>query len=213
PMSQPVNRQWRLLRRPTGMVTEADFGLHEQPVPSLADGEILVRTLYVSFDPAMRAFLNDRPSYVPPQPGGQGMPAGAIGQIAESRAVGFAAGEFVTGQFGWQEYATMPSDQLRSVGKIVPRHPLPAYLGILGGTGLTGYFGLLDVGRPQPGDTVVISAAAGASGSSAAQISKMKGFRTIGVAGGAAESRWAIRALPPDRAGHLKSGGRGAPPG
>src|SRR5437762_1945697 len=108
-MNQRVNRQWRLLRRPTGMVTESDFGLHEEPVRPPGAGELLVRTLYVSFDPAMRAFLNDRPSYVPPQPVGQVMRAGAIGQIAESRAAGFTAGEFVTGTFGWQDYAIVPS--------------------------------------------------------------------------------------------------------
>ncbi|HEY7172984.1 MAG TPA: NADP-dependent oxidoreductase [Vicinamibacterales bacterium] len=209
-MTHRINRQWRLLRRPTGMVTEADFGLHEEPVTGPADGGILVRTLYVSFDPAMRAFLNDRPSYVAPQPVGQVMRAGAIGQIAESRAAGFTAGEFVTGQFGWQDYAIVPADQLRGVGKIVPRHPLPAYMGILGGTGLTGYFGLLEVGRPQPGDTVVISAAAGASGSSAAQIAKMKGFRTIGIAGGPAKCRWLIDELRLDAAIDYKSEDVGA---
>jgi NADPH-dependent curcumin reductase CurA len=209
-MNQLVNRQWRLLRRPTGMVSAADFGLHEEPVRRPADGELLVRTLYVSFDPAMRAFLNDRPSYVPPQPVGQVMRAGAIGQIAESRVAGYAAGEFLTGAFGWQEYANVPADQLRGVGKIVPRHPLPAYLGILGGTGLTGYFGLLEVGRPQPGDTVVISAAAGASGSSAAQIAKLKGLRTIGIAGGPEKCRWLIDELRLDGAIDYKSEDVGA---
>src|SRR5579872_4826636 len=123
-MTDRVNRQWRLVRRPSGMISEAEFGYYEEPVPSPADGEILVRTLYVSFDPAMRAFLNDRPSYVPPQPVGQVMRAGAIGQIADSRAAGFTTGEFVTGGFGWQDYALVPVDQLRSVVKIVPRHPL-----------------------------------------------------------------------------------------
>jgi len=209
-MTQRVNRQWRLLRRPTGMVTEADFALHEEPVASPPDGGILVRTLYVSFDPAMRAFLNDRPSYVPPQPIGQVMRAGAIGQIAESRAPGFTAGEFVTGQLGWQDYTVVPCDQLRGVGTFVPRHPLPAYLGILGGTGLTGYFGLLEVGRPQTGDTVVISSAAGASGSSAAQISKLKGFRTIGIAGGPAKCRWLLDELRLDAAIDYKSDDVGA---
>jgi NADPH-dependent curcumin reductase CurA len=209
-MTDQVNRQWRLVRRPSGMISEAEFGYHEEPVRRPADGEILVRTLYVSFDPAMRAFLNDRPSYVPPQPVGQVMRAGAIGQIAESRAAGFKAGEFVTGAFGWQDYAVVPSDQLRGVGTIVPRHPLPAYLGILGGTGLTGYFGLLEVGRPQPGDTVVISSAAGASGSSAAQISKLKGFRTIGIAGGPAKCRWLTDVLRLDAAIDYKSDDVGA---
>src|SRR3954469_7402600 len=105
-MTQRVNRQWRLLRRPSGMVTEADFGLHEEPLLQPAAGELLVRTLYVSFDPAMRAFLHDRPSYVPPQPVGEVMRAGAIGQVIESKSPACVAGELVMGSFGWQDYAT-----------------------------------------------------------------------------------------------------------
>src|SRR3954469_2409475 len=110
-MTQRVNRQWRLLRRPSGMVTEADFGLHEEPLLQPAAGELLVRTLYVSFDPAMRAFLNDRPSYVAPQKVGEVMRAGAIGQVVESRSAAFAAGEFVQGGFGWQDYSQFDGAQ------------------------------------------------------------------------------------------------------
>jgi NADPH-dependent curcumin reductase CurA len=199
-MNHRVSRQWRLLRRPAGMVTEADFAYHEEPVRSPEAGEMLVRTLYVSFDPAMRAFLNERSSYVAAQPIGQVMRAGAVGQVAESRAAGFERGDFVAGAFGWQDYALVPADQVRGVMKVVPRQPLPAYLSVLGGTGLTAYFGLLDVGRPNPGETVVISSAAGATGSTAVQIAKLKGYRTIGIAGGPAKCRWLNQELGVDAA-------------
>src|SRR5438034_7988992 len=125
-MTEMTNRQWRLARRPKGMVTETDFVYHEEPVPQPKDGELLVRTLYVSFDPAMRAFLHDRPSYVPPQPIGEVMRAGAIGQVIDSRAEGFVPGDLVLGGFGWQDYAT--ADAARGLMKLSPKRPLTDYM-------------------------------------------------------------------------------------
>ena len=196
-MTPHINRQWRLVRRPVGMVTTGDFTLAEVPVPQPRENECLVRVLYVSFDPAMRAFLHDRPSYVPPQPIGDVMRAGALAQVVESRAAGLQPGDIVQGAFGWQEYAaaTIPA-----AAKIVPRFPLPHYMSVLGGTGLTAYVGLMEVGRLVPGETVLISGAAGATGSSAAQIARLKGCRTIGIAGGAAKCEWLLRDLRLDAA-------------
>jgi len=196
-MRPQINRQWRLVRRPVGMVTVNDFTLAEQPVPEPRDNECLVRNLYVSFDPAMRAFLHDRPSYVPPQPIGEVMRAGALGQVVESRAAGLQRGDFVQGGFGWQEYAVTPA---AGAMKFEPRYPLPHYMSVLGGTGLTAYFGLLNVGRMMPGETVLISGAAGATGSSAAQIARLKGCRTIGIAGGKDKCHWLLNELRIDAA-------------
>src|SRR5260221_5086944 len=202
-MTETLNRQWRLARRPRGMVTEADFVYHEEPVAQPKDGEVLVRTLYVSFDPAMRAFLHDRPSYVPPQPVGEVMRAGVVGQVVESRFPAIQPGDFVSGGFGGQDYAVTPGQH---VMKVVPTFPLTNYLGVLGGTGITAYFGLLHVAQIKSGETVVISGAAGATGSTAVQISKLKGCRTIAIAGGARKCRWLTEQLGADVALDYKSG-------
>ncbi len=193
-MSTPAaNRQWRLSERPEGMIGVRHFAYREEPAPAPQQGEVLVRTLYVSFDPAMRAFLNDRPSYVAPQPLGEVMRAGAIGQIVESRAQGFAPGELVFGAFGWQDYAI--ADPARGLMKLSPTRQPTEYMSVLGGTGLTAYFGLLDVAQLKPGETVVISGAAGATGSTAVQIARILGCRAIAIAGGAQKCRWTVDAL------------------
>ncbi len=196
-MTSLINRQWRLVRRPVGMVTTGDFEYVEASAPAPGDDQCLVRTLYVSFDPAMRAFLHDRPSYVPPQPIGEVMRAGAVGQVVESRSPRFNAGDLVTGAFGWQDYAAMPAS---SVTKITANHPLPDYLGVLGGIGATAYVGLTYVAKLTGQDTVVISGAAGATGSTTAQIARIKGCRTIGIAGGPAKCRWLLDELRLDAA-------------
>jgi NADPH-dependent curcumin reductase len=203
-MTSKVNRQWRLVRRPKGMVAPSDFEYREEPIRALNDGEALVRTLYVSFDPAMRAFLNDRPSYVAPQPVGEVMRAGAIGQVVESRSAAFAVGDLVLGTFGWQDYAHIERES-RGVMKISGGHPLPTYLSVLGGIGLTAYFGLLEVGRATAADTVVVSGAAGATGSTVVQIARLKGCRTIAIAGGAAKCRWITGELGAEAAIDYKS--------
>jgi NADPH-dependent curcumin reductase CurA len=194
---QTVNRQWLLKERPVGMVTVEHFTYHEEPPPMPQDGEVLVRTLYVSFDPAMRAFLHDRPSYVAPQPIGKVMRAGAIGQVVESRSPHAARGELVMGGFGWQDFAVANGAQIQ---KISPKRKPTDYMSVLGGTGLTAYFGLLEVGRAKAGDTVVISGAAGATGSSAIQIARITGCRVIGIAGGAEKCRWIVEKLGADAA-------------
>ena len=203
-MTAETNRQWRLARRPKSMVAPSDFAFHTEPAPSPKEGEVLVRTLYVSFDPAMRAFLNDRHSYVAPQAVGEVMRAGAVGQVVQSRSSAFSAGDLVVGGFGWQDYAIADGAQ-PGLMKISGTHPLPSYLGILGGIGLTAYFGLFDVCRPIAGDTLVVSGAAGATGSSVIQIARIKGYRTIGIAGGPAKCRWVVEELGAEAAIDYKS--------
>jgi len=185
-----VNRQWLLASRPVGMVEESDFELREAPIPQPRDGEILVRNLYLSFDPAMRGWMEDRASYIPPVRIGEPMRAGAVAQVIESRNAGFERGDFVQGTFGWQEWATARPDGPIPVAPIPAGVPLTWPLGVLGITGLTAYFGLLDLGRPAEHDTVVVSGAAGATGSVAAQIAKLEGCRVIGIAGGAEKCSW-----------------------
>jgi NADPH-dependent curcumin reductase CurA len=188
-MSETVNRQWLLSRRPVGMVSESDFDYRESPLPDLAEGEYRVRNLYVSFDPAMRGWMDDRPSYIPPVQIGEVMRAGAVGQVVESRHPDFQVGDYVQGLFGWQDYADAGTG-LNQGTKLPPGTPLTWPLGVLGITGLTAYFGLLDLGKPQKGETVVVSGAAGATGSVAAQIARIQGCRVIGIAGGAEKCAW-----------------------
>ncbi len=186
-MPDRTNRQWLLAARPDGMVGEANFELREVPVSEPGPGEILVKNLYLSFDPAMRGWMEDRPSYIPPVGLGEVMRAGAVGQVIESRDPDFPVGSFVQGLFGWQEYA------LAGKGRATPipsGTPLTWPLGVLGITGLTAYFGMLDIGAPQPGETIVVSGAAGATGSVAAQIARIRGARVIGIAGGEEKCRW-----------------------
>jgi hypothetical protein len=184
-----INRQWLLARRPVGMVQESDFEWAESPVPEPADGQVLVRTLWLSFDPAMRGWMEDRKSYIPPVPLGGPMRAGAVGQVVASKHARWQPGALVQGMLGWQDYATLPGDTLARVPDGVP----PTWvLGVLGITGLTACFGLLDVGKPKPGETVVVSGAAGATGSVAGQIARIQGCRVVGIAGGPEKCRWLV---------------------
>ena len=199
-MDQTVNRQWLLASRPTGMVAETDFSYAETAVPAVTDGAMLVRNLCVSFDPAMRGWMTEDPGYAPPIPVGEVMRASAIGQVVDSRHPAFEKGDIVSGQFGWQDYALSSGGDNAFVQKIAVAHPLPRYLGVLGGTGLTAYFGLLDVGQPKEGETVVISGAAGATGSVAAQIAKLEGCRVVGIAGGPTKCGWLTDELGLDAA-------------
>ena len=199
------NRQWRLVSRPKGQVTEANFGFHEGAIPSLQGGELLVRTLYVSFDPAMRGWMDEDPGYMPPIAIGTVMGASGVGQVTEPRHPSFARGDVVAGMLGWQDYTVCGGGGPFGVQRIEGQHPFPWYLGVLGGTGLTAYFGMLNVGRPKEGDTVVVSGAAGATGSVAAQIVKIKQCRVIGIAGGSAKCRWLTDELGLDSAIDYKS--------
>jgi hypothetical protein len=177
-----VNHRITLAARPVGMPRPTDFAYGEAPVREPAAGELLVKTRYISLDPAMRGWMNEGKSYIAPIAIGELFRAIALGDVVTSNDPGFAAGDHVVGMFGVQEYATVPA---QGVTKVQPIAPLPLFLSALGMPGLTAYFGLLDVGRPQPGETVVVSGAAGAVGAIVGQIAKIKGCRVVGIAGGA----------------------------
>jgi NADPH-dependent curcumin reductase CurA len=181
-MNAPVNHQFRLARRPVGMVQRSDFEYTEAPVAQPGEGEVLVKILYISLDPAMRGWMNEGKSYIAPVGIGEVMRAGAVGRVLASNDPDVAVGDHVVGVLGVQQYAVAKGKNLT---KVDPRLvPLPVYLGTLGMPGMTAYFGLLDVGRPKQGDTVVVSGAAGAVGQVVGQIARIKGCRVVGIAGG-----------------------------
>ncbi|MBH00373.1 MAG: NADP-dependent oxidoreductase [Solibacterales bacterium] len=175
-----VNRQVRLVSRPVGLPRESDFELVERPLKSPSNDECLIRGEYLSVDPYMRGRLRDRKSYAPPVQIGDVMVGGVAGRVVTSQHPDFSEGEAVVGNLGWQEYAVANGSQLT---KIPTNTRLSTAVGILGMPGITAYFGLLDICSPQPGETVVVSGAAGAVGSVVGQIAKIKGCRSIGIAG------------------------------
>ncbi len=174
-----MNRRITLAARPVGEPTEADFALVEAPVPEVGDGEVLVRTRWLSLDPYQRGRMSSARSYAAPVELGEVITAEGVGEIVESRTPRHRPGELVVGPFGWQEWATARAGSLRAVSGAAP--PSTA-LHVLGMTGLTAYFGLFDVARPRPGDTVVVSAAAGAVGQVVGQLARLAGCRTVGLA-------------------------------
>jgi NADPH-dependent curcumin reductase CurA len=176
------NRQFRLAARPAGMPKASDWEYVKEPARPPDDGEALVAVEYLSLDPAMRGWMNDRRSYVPPVKIGAVMRALGVGRVVASRAPAFVAGDCVSGIFGIQAFATLRAAELTKIDPQVA--PLPVYLNVLGMTGMTAYFGLLDVGMPTSGETVVVSGAAGAVGATVGQIAKIKGCRVVGIAGG-----------------------------
>lgn len=181
-MTDLSNRQFLLAKRPSGAVRRDDFTYQEVPVPALADGQILLRNKYLSLDPAMRGWMNEGKSYIPPVQLGEVMRALGVGEVIESKNPKFAKGDHVQGAIGVQDYFVGEPKGFYKVDTNLA--PLPLYLSALGMTGMTAYFALLDVGLPKSGDTVVISGAAGAVGSIAGQIAKLKGCRVVGIAGG-----------------------------
>jgi NADPH-dependent curcumin reductase CurA len=193
-----LNHKFELAARPVGLPKRSDWKYAEEPVREVRDGELLVKILYISLDPAMRGWCNETKSYVPPVGIGEVMRAGGLGRVVESKNQAFAFGDYVTGMLGVQEYAISDG---KGLNKIDPKlAPLPAYLGGLGMTGMTAYFGLLDVGQPKAGETVVISGAAGATGMIAGQIAKIKGCRAVGIAGGPAKCEFIVKELGFDAA-------------
>ncbi|SES68014.1 hypothetical protein SAMN05421676_101156 [Salinibacillus kushneri] len=175
------NEQILLKSRPNGTPTEENFEFKEVNVPDLKEGETLVKTLYISVDPYMRGRMSTAKSYVEPFEVNEVISGGVVGEVIESKSDKLKNGDKVTGMLGWQRYNAVDSSKVRKVNENLA--PLSAYLGVLGTTGLTAYFGLLDIGQPKEGETVVISGAAGAVGMIVGQIAKLKGARVIGIAG------------------------------
>ncbi|MDI9835288.1 NADP-dependent oxidoreductase [Streptomyces sp. KAU_LT] len=185
-----TNHQVRLAARPVGEPRPTDWEHTREPVGEPGDGEFLVQVLYLSIDPAMRGWMNAGRSYIRPVEIGEVMRAGAIGRVIASRHPGFAVGDHVSGSFGVQKFCVSDG---RGVTTVDPEAaPLPTYLGALGMSGLTAYFGLVDIGRPEPGQTVVVSGAAGAVGSVAGQVAKALGCRVVGIAGGEEKCRLVV---------------------
>jgi NADPH-dependent curcumin reductase len=198
-----TNHQFRLAARPVGLPKRNDWNYVEEPVRTPGDGELLVKVLYISLDPAMRGWMNEGKSYIQGVGIGEVMRALGAGKVIESKNPAFSVGEFVTGIFGVQEYALSNGTGVR---KVDPRlAPLPVLIGALGMPGMTAYFGLLDIGKPKAGETVVVSGAAGAVGMIVGQIAKIKGCNVVGIAGGREKSDYIVKELGFDAAIDYKS--------
>jgi NADPH-dependent curcumin reductase CurA len=185
-----VNTQCRLAARPVDMPKATDWSIVEEPKPVAAEGQFVIRVDYLSIDPAMRTWMNAGRSYVPPVEIGEVMRALGVGHVVESRHPGFSVGDDVSGIFGVQRYALSDGAEVNTLDSRLA--PATTYLGALGISGLTAYFGLLDVGRPEPGQTVLVSGAAGSVGSIVGQIARIKGCRAVGIAGGEDKCRWLV---------------------
>jgi NADPH-dependent curcumin reductase CurA len=186
-MTRVTNRRFLLARRPVGHVTREDFTFEQASVEDLSDGQVLIRNSYLSLDPAMRGWMNEGKSYIAPVGLGEVMRALGVGEVVESKHPNYAVGDHVQGAVGVQDYF---AGEPKGFYKVDPQlAPLPLYLSALGMTGMTAYFALLDVGAPKSGETVVISGAAGAVGSVAGQIARLKGCRVVGIAGGEQKCR------------------------
>lgn len=203
-MTAQVNRQWRLVARPVGNFKDSDFEWREEAVPTPGDGQLLVRNLYLSLDPTNRIWATEMESYLPPVALGDVMRGGGIGRVEASNNDKFPVGAIVQGLIGWQDYLLTDGQGL-SVLPQMPGVPLTAYLGLFSHIGMTAYFGLLDVGKPKVGETLVVSAAAGATGSLVGQIGKIKGLRVVGIAGADDKCRWLTEELGFDAAINYKT--------
>lgn len=204
-----VNHQVRLAARPQGLPKASDWQFTEEAVTEPGDGGVLVKTLALSLDPAMRGWMNEGKSYIPPVGIGEVMRAGGIGVVVASKNPAFAVGDHVTGGPGVQEYFTVAADQMKRSGlaKIDLRAgSVTQWLNVLGMPGMTGYFGLMDIGQPKAGETVVVSGAAGAVGQTVGQVAKIKGCRVVGIAGGSAKCEWVVKELGFDACIDYKGG-------
>jgi NADPH-dependent curcumin reductase CurA len=193
-----TNHAFRLASRPSGLPTADNWDYVEEPVPEPGDGEVVIEVQFISLDPAMRGWMSDAPSYIPPVGIGDVMRALGAGRVVASRHDDFAEGDHVSGLTGVQAYAVADGNGLQKVDP--DRLPLPVYLSALGMTGMTAYFGLLDIGKPEAGQTVVVSGAAGAVGQIVGQIAKIKGCRVVGIAGGPEKCAYVVDELGFDAA-------------
>jgi NADPH-dependent curcumin reductase CurA len=203
------NRQWRLKRRPVGEIKAGDLELIDAPKPVPKDGEMLVRNIYLSLDPTNRIWMSDMEQYMPPVAIGDVMRGGTLGIVEQSNADGFAVGDIVMpGMGGWQDYSIGSSTGAFATRKLpkIPGVPLSTFMSALGFTGATAYFGLLDLGQPKTGETVVVSAAAGAVGQIVGQIAKIKGCRVVGLAGSDEKCRYVVKDLGFDACINYKKG-------
>ena len=204
-----TNHQIRLARRPVGLPVHADWSFTAEPVSEPDEGGVLVKTLALSLDPAMRGWMNEGKSYIAPVGIDEVMRAGGIGAVVASKSPKFAVGDRVTGALGVQEYARFDSGSLarNALSKIDLRAgTLTQWLNVLGMPGMTAYFGLLEVGQPKAGETVVVSGAAGAVGQTVGQLAKIKGCRAVGIAGGPAKCEWVVKELGFDACVDYKAG-------
>ena len=213
-VTQLINHQVRLAMRPVGQPTRDNWRFTDEPVAEPAEGGVLIKNLSLSLDPAMRGWMNEGKSYIAPVGIGEVMRAGGVGKVLASRHPKFNVGDLVSGSLGVQEYATIGPEQFRHAGlaRIDTRlGSVSQWLNVLGMPGMTGYFGLLDVGLPRPGDTVVVSGAAGAVGQTVGQLARIKGCRVVGIAGGRAKCDWVVGELGFDacidyKAGQVRAG-------
>jgi len=204
-----VNHQVRLAQRPVGTPTRENWAFTSEPVQEPASGGVLIKSLALSLDPAMRGWMNDARSYIPPVAIGEVMRAGGVGKVIASQNPKFAVGDLVSAGLGVQEYLLVAEDQIKRNGvfKIDPRlGSITQWLNVLGMPGMTGYFGLLDIGQPKPGETVVVSGAAGAVGQTVGQLARIKGCRVVGIAGGRAKCDWVVNELGFDACIDYKAG-------
>jgi len=208
-VSSLTNHQVRLAARPVGMPTRANWAFTNETVAQPADGGVLVKTLALSLDPAMRGWMNEGKSYIPPVAVGEVMRAGGVGRVVASRNPQFAVGDTVSGGLGVQDYLLVPADQIKRSGLVkidLRLGSLTQWLNVLGMPGMTGYFGLMDVGQPKAGETLVVSGAAGAVGQTVGQVAKIKGCRVVGIAGGQAKCDWVVNELGFDACIDYKGG-------
>jgi NADPH-dependent curcumin reductase CurA len=204
-----VNHQIRLASRPVGLPTAANWSHTSEPVAEPEEGGVVLKTLALSLDPAMRGWMNEGKSYIPPVGIGEVMRAGGVGRVVASKNERYAVGDYVSAGFGVQEYVTLAKDQMRNAGLVkidLSVGTLTQWLNVLGMPGMTGYFGLMDVGQPQAGETVVVSGAAGAVGQTVGQMAKIRGCRVVGIAGGAAKCDWVVKELGFDACIDYKAG-------